>query len=70
MSTNDSFMNLWNYMEISEKQRLMQQFLKQHGDHFNREDFIRFLARRFDDTRFDVKPKKRNPQKGGRPVGQ
>ena len=46
--SNPNFMNLWNFMELSEKQRLMRQFLSQHGDHFSRDDFIRFLALRYE----------------------
>jgi hypothetical protein len=48
MNESDIFTNLWNYMELSEKQRLMRTFLSQHGDHFSRDDFLRFLALRYD----------------------
>ncbi len=48
MSDPKSFVDLWNFMELSEKQRLMRQFLSQHGDHFSREDFVRFLALRYE----------------------
>lgn len=68
MSKNNSFMNIWNFMEISEKQRLMQQFLMQHGDHFSKEDFVRFLAKRYPVARSDVIPVNRNPQNGRQPV--
>jgi hypothetical protein len=49
-------MNLWNFMELSEKQRLMRQFLSQHGDHFSRDDFIRFLALRYENGSQEFKP--------------
>lgn len=48
MSKSKSFMSLWNFMELSEKQRLMRTFLSQHGDHFSKSDFIKFLAMRYD----------------------
>ena len=56
MSDSNSFMNLWNFMELSEKQRLMRQFLSQHGDHFSRDDFIRFLALRYEKDSQEFKP--------------
>ena len=56
MSTSKSFMKLWNFMELSEKQRLMRQFLSQHGDHFNKDDFVKFLAMRYDGGRQEFKP--------------
>ena len=56
MSNSDSFMNLWNFMELSEKQRLMRQFLSQHGDHFSRDDFIRFLALRYEKDNQEFRP--------------
>lgn len=68
MSQYDSFMNLWNLMEISEKQRLMQQFLKQHGEHFNKDDFMKFLAMRYDDVRFDFKQAEHDLDSKGQPV--
>ena len=56
MSKSDSFMNLWNFMELSEKQNLMRQFLSQHGDHFSKDDFIRFLALRYEKEHQEFKP--------------
>lgn len=56
MNQSDTFMNIWNYMEFSEKQRLMRAFLRQHGDHFSRDDFVRFLAVRFTEVERGVKP--------------
>ncbi len=56
MSTSKSFMKLWNFMELSEKQRLMRQFLSQHGDHFSKDDFVKFLAMRYDGGRQELKP--------------
>ncbi len=55
MSEETDFMNLWNFMELSEKQRLMRTFLSQHGEHFNKDDFIRFLALRYDAPGCDFK---------------
>jgi len=69
VSTNETYMSLWNFMEISEKQHLMKQFLKQHGDHFNKEDFLRFLARRYAESRPESRMLERQsgrPRKSGR----
>ena len=55
MSNTDSFIRLWNLMELSEKQRLMRQFLNQHGDHFSKDDFVRFLALRYDGGHRELK---------------
>lgn len=60
MNESDVFINLWNYMELSEKQRLMRTFLSQHGDNFSREDFLRFLALRYDATEPGVVSKSRD----------
>jgi len=60
MSKTNSFMKLWNFMELSEKQRLMRQFLNQHGDHFSKDDFVRFLAMRYDDGRGEFKSARDN----------
>ena len=56
MSNSNTFMDLWNFMELSEKQRLMRQFLSQHGDHFSKDDFIRFLALRYKEGSQEFKP--------------
>lgn len=55
MSEFNAFMDLWNFMELSEKQRLMRSFLSQHGEHFSKDDFLRFLALRYDAPGRDVK---------------
>lgn len=68
MSNSDSFMKLWNFMEFSEKQRLMRQFLTQHGDHFSKADFVRFLALKFDDGHQEFKPLAGNLNKDERRV--
>ncbi|MGI9537891.1 MAG: hypothetical protein ACR2PB_12530 [Desulfocapsaceae bacterium] len=60
MSKTDPFMRLWNFMELSEKQRIMRQFLNQHGDHFSKDDFVRFLALRYDGTNLDPKQRRDN----------
>jgi hypothetical protein len=49
-------MDLWNFMELSEKQRLMRKFLSQHGDHFSKDDFIRFLVLRYENGSQESKP--------------
>jgi hypothetical protein len=56
MSNPNTFMNVWNFMELTEKQRLMRQFLSQHGDHFSKDDFIRFLSLRYENGRQESKP--------------
>ncbi len=60
MSKTDSYMRLWNFMELSEKQRLMRQFLNQHGDHFSKDDFVRFLALRYDGGQRELKQARDN----------
>jgi len=55
MRDSHTFMHLWNFMELSEKQRLMRQFLSQHGDHFSKDDFVRFLSLRYEDGRQESK---------------
>ena len=50
-------------MELSEKQRLMRQFLKQHGDHFSKDEFVEFLAKRYDRTRMEIKPLAKNGER-------
>lgn len=54
MRDTKTFMELWNFMELSEKQRLMRQFLSQHGDHFSKDDFVRFLALRYENSRQEI----------------
>ncbi len=68
MSKSDSFMSLWNFMELSEKQRIMRQFLEQHGDHFSKDDFVKFLAVRYDGSRLDFKPANNNLSNGKQPA--
>ncbi len=63
MNESDVFINLWNYMELSEKQRLMRTFLSQHGDHFSRDDFLRFLASRYDEAGRSIVSKSQEPNK-------
>ena len=60
MSKTDSYMRLWNFMELSEKQRLMREFLNQHGDHFSKDDFVRFLALRYDGSHRELKQERDN----------
>ncbi len=49
MDGKDSLIDLWNFMEFSEKQQLMHQFRKIHGNHYNKDDFAKFLAERSND---------------------
>lgn len=44
MDAKDSLIDLWDFMGFSEKQQLMQQFRKTHGNHYNKEDFAKFLV--------------------------
>ena len=60
MSKTESYMRLWNFMELSEKQRLMRQFLDQHGDHFSKDDFVRFLALRYGGGHRELKQARHN----------
>lgn len=46
MDGKESLIDLWNFMGFSEKQQLMQQFRKIHGNYYNKEDFAKFLAER------------------------
>ena len=46
MGNEDSLMDLWNFMGFFEKQRLMQQFREKHGNRYNMDDFVKFLAER------------------------
>ena len=46
MDNNHSLIDLWNYMEFAEKQQLMKQFREIHGNHYNKDDFVKFLAER------------------------
>lgn len=47
MGGKDSLIDLWNFMGFSEKQQLMEQFRKINGNHYNKEDFAKFLADRY-----------------------
>ncbi len=51
MDNNDSPMDLWNFMGFFEKQHLMQQFRKIHGNNYNKDDFYKFLAERSNDLK-------------------
>ena len=44
MSNQESLFDLWSFMKFSEKQQLMQQFRKLHGNHYTKVDFLHFLA--------------------------
>ncbi len=53
MSKHKHLMMLWNYMELSEKKRLMYKFAQKHGDHFTRYEFFEFLAEEYDDSQIE-----------------
>ena len=53
MGAHESLMVLWQYMELSEKKRLMHEFAKIHGDHFSRHEFFEFLAEKYDDSQIE-----------------
>lgn len=61
MVAGNSFMRIWKFMEMSEKQRLIQHFLKQHGEQFTKDDFIKFLASRYDHAGLDSMHGLHNP---------
>ena len=44
MSNQESLYDLWNFLKFSEKQRLMKQFRKLHGNHYTKVDFLNFLT--------------------------
>ncbi len=44
MRNHETLFELWNFMKFSEKQRLMQQFRKLHGNHYTKDDFLDFLS--------------------------
>lgn len=44
MDNNYSPIDVWNLMEFSEKQQLMQEFRKLHGNHYKMNDFIKFIV--------------------------
>lgn len=48
MERYDPIMILWRYMELPEKKKIMFEFIKKHGDHFDRNEFFRFLAEKYD----------------------
>ena len=53
MGKHEYLMVLWQYMELSEKKRLMHEFAKIHGDHFSRYEFFEFLADKYDDSEIE-----------------
>ncbi|MGI9536163.1 MAG: hypothetical protein ACR2PB_03770 [Desulfocapsaceae bacterium] len=63
MGRHESLMVLWQYMELSEKKRLMHEFAKTHGDHFSRYEFFEFLADRYDDSQVEFESSVDKPEK-------
>ena len=68
MGGKDSFIDLWNYMRFSEKQQLMLQFRKIHGNHYNKEDFAKFLAERCKGVEMTSKSVDEKPLDGRDPL--
>ena len=54
MGNNDSLMDLWNFMGFFEKKQFMQQFREMHGNNYNMDEFVRFLAERSDSLKVVV----------------
>lgn len=44
MDNNYSPIDIWNFMKFSEKQQLMQEFRKLHGNHYKMNDFLKFIV--------------------------
>jgi hypothetical protein len=44
---------LWQYLDLSEKKRLIYEFSKIHGDHFSKVEFFEFLADKYDDSQIE-----------------
>lgn len=53
MGNIDTLMILWQFMDLSEQKRLMQEFTKIHGDHFSKYEFFEFLADKYDDSHIE-----------------
>jgi len=53
MSNNQAIKKIWSITEDSEKNRVMQQFIKKHGEHYTQEDFLKHLAKRYKVTYFN-----------------
>ena len=50
MGKHESVMMLWQYLELSEKKRLMHEFTRTHGEYFSRREFFEFLEDKYDDS--------------------
>ena len=64
MGNQESLFDLWNFMEFPEKKKLMQQYYKVHGNHYNKNDFIKFLVERSTGLRESCKSVDGKPIKG------
>jgi hypothetical protein len=56
MNNHESLFDLWNFLELSEKQRLMLQFRKSQGNHYTKSEFLEFLAERYKGLKVTYKP--------------
>lgn len=57
MNKTETFLKLWDIIEISEKQRIMRQFIQLYGDHYNQDDFINFLVERYEGSHLNHQPR-------------
>ena len=53
MDKIESLMVLWQYMDLTEKKRLMHEFANLHGEHFSKYEFFEFLANKYDDRQIE-----------------
>ena len=48
MGKYESLVMLWKFFDRTEKERLIYQFTRVHGEHFSRNEFFKFLAKKYD----------------------
>jgi hypothetical protein len=53
MDKVESLMVHWQYMDLTEKKRLMHEFATIHGEHFSKYEFFEFLAHKYDDRQIE-----------------
>ncbi len=56
MSDSNTYLDVWKVMDVSDKKLLMHRFLGQNGDHFSEDEFLKFLARHYEDQQERSKP--------------
>ncbi len=47
MTNFESVLNVWNITNAAEKKIIMNQFLQKHGEFYTQDDFIAFLAKKY-----------------------